>query len=78
MQALLDCDPGRIKKSTRTLPTIPGEVPSLLGSQIGCNFRTRCRQAFNRCVQENPVEYRTGMDQVARCHLLGGKRLVSA
>lgn len=77
-RALLECDPGRIKKSTRTLPTIPGEVPSLLGSQVGCIFRTRCRQAFNRCVLENPVEYRIGMDQVARCHLLGEKWLVSA
>ncbi|TIQ37251.1 MAG: ABC transporter ATP-binding protein [Mesorhizobium sp.] len=77
-RALLECDPGRIKKSTRTLPTIPGEVPSLLGSQIGCIFRTRCPQAFNRCLQENPVEYRIGVDQVARCHLLGEERLVSA
>ncbi|MER8830964.1 ABC transporter ATP-binding protein [Mesorhizobium sp. M0938] len=77
-RALLECDPGRIKKSTRTLPTIPGEVPSLLGSKKGCIFRTRCPQAFNRCVQEDPVEYRIGMDQVARCHLLGEERLVPA
>ncbi|TIL34594.1 ABC transporter ATP-binding protein [Mesorhizobium sp.] len=77
-RALLECDPGRIKKSTRTLPTIPGEVPSLLGSRKGCIFRARCTQAFDRCVQENPVEYRIGVDQVARCHLLDKKRLVSA
>lgn len=77
-RALLECDPGRIKKSTRTLPTIPGEVPSLLGSKKGCIFRARCPQAFNRCAQENPVEYRIRFDQVARCHLLGEQRLVSA
>lgn len=77
-RALLECDPGRIRKSTRALPTIPGEVPSLLGSKVGCIFRTRCRHASNRCVQENPVEYRIGVDQVARCHLLDEKRLVSA
>ncbi|MER9457377.1 ABC transporter ATP-binding protein [Mesorhizobium sp. M0478] len=77
-RALLDCDPGRIRQKTRTLPTIPGEVPSLLGSKQGCIFRTRCPQAFNRCLQENPVEYRVGLDQVARCHLLDEKRLVSA
>ncbi|RWO53133.1 ABC transporter ATP-binding protein [Mesorhizobium sp.] len=77
-RALLECDPGRIKKSTRTLPTIPGEVPSLLGSRKGCIFHTRCPQAFDRCVQENPVEYRIGLDQVARCHLLDEKRSVSA
>ncbi|OBP77762.1 peptide ABC transporter ATP-binding protein [Mesorhizobium loti] len=77
-RALLECDPGRIKKSTRTLPTIPGEVPSLLGSKKGCIFPTRCPQAFDRCLQENPVEYRIGLDQVARCHLLDEERLVSA
>ncbi|MDX8535927.1 ABC transporter ATP-binding protein [Mesorhizobium sp. VK25A] len=77
-RALLECDPGRIKKSTRTLPTIPGEVPSLLGSKVGCIFRTRCRHASDRCVQENPVEYRIGVDHVARCHLLDEQRLVSS
>ncbi|MER9001919.1 ABC transporter ATP-binding protein [Mesorhizobium australicum] len=77
-RALLECDPGRIKKSTRTLPTIPGEVPSLLGSKVGCIFRTRCPQAFDRCARDNPVEYRIGVDHVARCHLLGEERLVSA
>lgn len=77
-RALLECDPGRIKKSTRTLPTIPGEVPSLLGSRKGCIFCTRCRHASDRCAQENPVEYRIGVDQVARCHLLDKERLVSA
>ncbi|TIX64516.1 MAG: ABC transporter ATP-binding protein, partial [Mesorhizobium sp.] len=77
-RALLECDPGRIKKSTRTLPTIPGEVPGLLGSRTGCIFCTRCRHASNRCVQENPVEYRIGLDHVARCHLLDKEQLVSA
>ncbi|ESW79600.1 peptide ABC transporter ATP-binding protein [Mesorhizobium sp. LSJC269B00] len=77
-RALLECDPGRIRKKTRTLPTIPGEVPSLLGGKRGCIFRQRCPQAFNRCAQENPVEYRIGVDQVARCHLLGEERLIPA
>ncbi|WP_412177456.1 oligopeptide/dipeptide ABC transporter ATP-binding protein [Mesorhizobium sp. YC-39] len=60
------------------MPTIPGEVPSLLGSKKGCIFRTRCRHACDRCVQENPGEYRIGVDHVARCHLLDEARLVSA
>ncbi|MER9951474.1 ABC transporter ATP-binding protein [Mesorhizobium sp. M0047] len=77
-RALLECDPGRIRKKTRVLPTIPGEVPSLLGSTKGCIFRQRCSQAFDRCAQENPLEYRIGVDQLARCHLLGEERLVSA
>ncbi|MER9402270.1 ABC transporter ATP-binding protein [Mesorhizobium sp. M0615] len=76
-RALLECDPGLVRKSRRTLPTIPGEVPNLLGRNVGCIFRTRCRQAFNRCLQEKPVEYRIGVDQIARCHLLEKERLVS-
>ncbi|RUU25083.1 ABC transporter ATP-binding protein [Mesorhizobium sp. M6A.T.Ce.TU.016.01.1.1] len=77
-RALLECDPGRIRQRTRTLPTIPGEVPSLLGNRKGCIFRARCSQAFDRCLHEDPVEYRIGLDQIARCHLLDEKRLVSA
>ncbi|TIO72092.1 ABC transporter ATP-binding protein [Mesorhizobium sp.] len=77
-RALLECDPGRIKKSTRTLPTIPGEVPSLLATKVGCIFRSRCRHAFDRCEQENPVDHPIGFDHVARCHLLVEERLVPA
>ncbi|MER8989659.1 ABC transporter ATP-binding protein [Mesorhizobium sp. M0843] len=77
-RALLECDPGRVKKRTRTLPTIPGEVPSLLGSKVGCIFRKRCPQAFDRCSYDNPIEHRLGVDQVARCHLLDKERLASA
>ncbi|MER8684169.1 MULTISPECIES: ABC transporter ATP-binding protein [unclassified Mesorhizobium] len=77
-RALLECDLGRIRKSTRILPTIPGEVPSLLGRRAGCIFLSRCPQAFDRCAQENPVEYHVGSKQVARCHLLDEERMVSA
>ncbi|PBB88954.1 peptide ABC transporter ATP-binding protein [Mesorhizobium sp. WSM3864] len=77
-RALLECDPGRIKQKTRNLPTIPGEVPSLLGSKEGCIFRPRCLHAFDRCVKERPPEYRAGACQVARCHLLDRPRMVPA
>ncbi|RWL14148.1 MAG: ABC transporter ATP-binding protein [Mesorhizobium sp.] len=77
-RALLECDPGRIRQRTRNLPTIPGEVPSLLGNKKGCIFRPRCPHAFDRCVQETPVVYSVGADQVARCHLLDRPRMVAA
>ncbi|MER8747466.1 ABC transporter ATP-binding protein [Mesorhizobium sp. M1004] len=77
-RALLECDPGRIRKTTRTLPTISGEVPSPLGFKKGCIFSERCPQAFDRCVQETPIEYPIGLEQTARCHLLDEERLVSA
>ena len=71
-QALLECDPGRIKEKTRHLPTIPGEVPDTLHVPPGCVFRDRCPRAFDRCARENPPEYAAGDHQghLARCHLL--------
>ncbi|MFB9984409.1 ABC transporter ATP-binding protein [Mesorhizobium kowhaii] len=77
-RALLECDPGRIKERTRNLPTIPGEVPSLLGGKKGCIFRPRCPHAFERCVNEAPGEYHVSADQVARCHLLDRAGVVAA
>lgn len=77
-QALLECDPGRIKQRTRNLPTIPGEVPSLFGSIKGCIFRPRCPHAFDRCAQEHPIEYPMHGDHVARCHLLDRARMAAA
>ncbi|MGX5844908.1 ABC transporter ATP-binding protein [Mesorhizobium sp. ArgA1] len=77
-KALLECDPGRIRERTRTLPTIPGEVPSLLGNKKGCIFRPRCPHAFDRCMHETPVEYPIGAGQVARCHLLDRSQVVAA
>ncbi|MER9793632.1 ABC transporter ATP-binding protein [Mesorhizobium sp. M0213] len=76
-RALLECDPGRIRQRTRVLPTIPGEVPSLLGSNNGCIFRLRCPHASVRCAQESPLEYRIGTEQAVRCHLLEHERMAS-
>ncbi|MGN6551894.1 MAG: ABC transporter ATP-binding protein [Pararhizobium sp.] len=69
-QALLACDPGRIPGKTRTLPTIPGEVPNLLVRPQGCIFRGRCAHAFDRCVAERPAARRVSATQAAACHLL--------
>ncbi|TIM81155.1 MAG: ABC transporter ATP-binding protein [Mesorhizobium sp.] len=77
-RALLECDPGRIRQATRVLPTIPGDVPSLIGCIKGCIFRERCPHAFDRCERENPVECRIGREQVARCHLIEEGRMISA
>lgn len=68
-QALLQCDPGRIKKKTRELPTIPGEVPNLLGWPTGCIFRARCPRAFERCKIDSPRPYTLSGTQQACCYL---------
>jgi peptide/nickel transport system ATP-binding protein len=77
-RALLECDPGRIRERARQLPTIPGEVPSLLGNQSGCIFRWRCPHDFARCADENPDPRDIGATHSARCHLLDDALVVSA
>ncbi len=76
-QALLECDPGRIPEKTRQLPTIPGEVASLVNVPAGCIFRARCPYAFERCATDYPKDHRVSSSQVAKCHLLdaAGERL---
>jgi len=69
-RALLNCDPGRIAKKIRTLPTIPGEVPNLIGVPEGCIFRSRCPHALDRCASEHPVARQVNATQAAKCHLL--------
>jgi peptide/nickel transport system ATP-binding protein len=68
-QALLLCDPARIEAATRDLPTIEGDVPSLIELPEGCVFRPRCPHAFERCLAPPPL-YRAAPGHAARCHLL--------
>ncbi|QPC42423.1 ABC transporter ATP-binding protein [Kaustia mangrovi] len=69
-EALLECDPGRIREKTRELPTIPGDVPNLIDVPDGCIFRSRCPKAFDRCVREAPAPRRVSGGHEASCHLL--------
>ncbi len=69
-QALVECDPARIKTQTRILPTIPGEVPDLVDLQPGCVFLDRCKVAMAHCEQTRPPlsEIRSG--HLAACYRL--------
>ena len=75
-QALLLCDPARIEATTRELPTIEGDVPSLTRLPEGCVFRPRCPRAFARCTAPPPLYPAPdrvparGPGHAARCHLL--------
>jgi peptide/nickel transport system ATP-binding protein len=52
------------------LTTIPGQVPPLDGSLVGCRFAPRCPHAFARCREESPGWQEINGQRV-RCHLAG-------
>jgi peptide/nickel transport system ATP-binding protein len=66
---LLACDPARIAESSRTLPTIAGNVPDLADLPEGCVFASRCPEAFDRCRSEAPPSYDVGPGHHVRCFL---------
>jgi len=66
---LLECDPARIEKATRTLPVIAGKLPDLVDLPDGCVFRTRCDVSIERCASERPAL--EGGDHRTACHVSG-------
>lgn len=55
------------------LYSISGIVPNLLHLPKGCSFCTRCAQAEERCREERPDHYVTGLEHKVRCfHCEGG------
>jgi peptide/nickel transport system ATP-binding protein len=67
---LLACDPARIEQSSRTLPTIAGNIPDLADLPVGCVFASRCPEAFDRCRGEAPPAYEIGPGHRVRCFLV--------
>ncbi len=67
--ALLECDPGRIKRSSRDLPTIEGDIPDLAALPPGCIFEPRCPARIARCASERPAWRARGEAHHAACHL---------
>ena len=68
---LLECDPARIPEITRSLPTIPGEIPDLANLPPGCIFADRCDRRIDVCRQETPHTTEFAEHHWARCHLSG-------
>jgi peptide/nickel transport system ATP-binding protein len=69
---LLECDPARIAEATRSLPTIPGEIPDLAYLPSGCIFKDRCDYRIDKCGIFAPVDFEFGPDHWARCHRIEG------
>jgi oligopeptide/dipeptide ABC transporter ATP-binding protein len=67
-QGLLACDPGRLVPGTRPLPTIAGQVPSLVHPPQGCSFAARCPKALPRCQEMPPPWVALAPDHAALCH----------
>ncbi|MCA0205263.1 MAG: ATP-binding cassette domain-containing protein [Proteobacteria bacterium] len=53
-------------------PILEGELPSPIGARQGCDFRSRCPLAFDRCAVEAPPLHPLGPAHRAACHLVEG------
>ena len=69
---LLECDPARIAEATRSLPTIPGEIPDLANLPTGCIFSDRCDYRIDKCDSSSPIDFEFEPDHWARCHRTEG------
>lgn len=66
---LLECDPARIVETTRSLPTIPGEIPDLANLPRGCIFADRCHRKIDICSEVAPSTSELAGHHWTRCHL---------
>lgn len=69
-KGLLRSVPSRAKKAKAVLPTIQGNVPSLLKMPQGCRFADRCPLTRDLCRKIRPAERNTGAGRVIACHLV--------
>lgn len=68
-ELLFNCDPAQIVERTRHLPTIGGELPSLIDLPLGCVFEGRCPKAFGPCAEIHPRTVKSGGSDMVMCHL---------
>lgn len=60
---------GRTEDRIKRLSEIPGTVPSLTATIVGCNFADRCPYAFDLCLEQQPKLLQVREGQRARCWL---------
>jgi oligopeptide transport system ATP-binding protein len=61
-------DPKVERKRQRTI--LEGDVPSPADPPEGCNFNTRCPEAFDRCFEEEPEFREVASSHWCACHLV--------
>ena len=76
-QGLLAAAPTLDPGSRSAEPAIQGELPSPLDVPSGCAFRTRCKQALDRCASERPPLLDTGGGHQVACHLYTSPEAIS-
>ena len=69
---LLECDPARQEERSRSLPTIPGEIPDLRRRPQGCVFEARCDVSIADCAAPPPEAVLDGGHR-AKCFLASGE-----
>ena len=67
-KGLLTSIPSLAKEPKTILPTIRGNVPSLLDMPKGCRFASRCPMAQDICRKTVPLERPMGQNHTAACH----------
>ena len=67
-ERLLKCDPASIATKSRTLPTIPGEIPDLVTIPSGCIFKNRCEYVMTQCDTEVPEWSEISTSHYVSCH----------
>ncbi|WP_457553789.1 ABC transporter ATP-binding protein [Desulfobacula sp.] len=73
-KGLLTSIPSLAREPKTILPTIGGNVPSLLNMPEGCRFAGRCPQVVGMCRKSIPLERKIGKNHTAACHLLEAKK----
>jgi len=69
-EKLLECDPASIAQKSRSLPTIPGEIPDLVSLPHGCVFKNRCDRAIDACDTVTPDWTDIEDGHFVSCHLV--------
>lgn len=67
-EKLLKCDPASIVEKSRSLPTIPGEIPDLTSLPSGCVFKNRCDKAMSQCDSVVPGWRESAQGHFVSCH----------
>ena len=69
-QGLLASMPRLDRDPDGDIQSIVGHPPHFLAAPHGCSFADRCRQALERCAEEEPATRRLSPTHHAACHLI--------